>query len=188
MQSLTTKEDLMQMYSNMLTIRRMEITADLLFKSQQARGFCHLYDGQEAVAIGMKAALSREDAVITAYRDHGIFLAKGGTVFEVFSELMGKVSGCASGKGGSMHLYKRENNFFGGWGIVGTTAPLGAGLAFALKYDKKKNVAVQIHGDGADNQGQVYEAKKHGSVMESSSDLVDREQPFCNGNRRMESI
>lgn len=158
-QSLTNREELMQMYSDMVTIRRMEISADLLFKSQQVRGFCHLYDGQEAVAIGLKAAISREDAVITAYRDHGIFLAQGGSVFEVFSELMGRVTGCATGKGGSMHLYKRENNFFGGWGIVGTTPPLGTGLAFALKYEKKKNVAVAIYGDGADNQGQISEAK-----------------------------
>ncbi|MCO5610778.1 hypothetical protein L7F22_065019 [Adiantum nelumboides] len=151
-ESHTSKNELLQMYTDMLTIRRMEISADLLFKSQQVRGFCHLYDGQEAVAIGLKAAISKEDAVITAYRDHGIYLAQGGTAFEVFSELMGRVTGCAAGKGGSMHLYKRENNFFGGWGIVGTTPPLGAGLALALKYCKKKNVAVAIYGDGADNQ------------------------------------
>ncbi|KAH6556079.1 hypothetical protein KP509_1Z206600 [Ceratopteris richardii] len=100
-----------------------------------------------------------EDAVLTAYRDHGMFLARGGTVFEVFSELMGKVTGCARGKGGSMHLYRRQNNFFGGWGIVGTPPPLGTGLAFALKFLKRDNVAVAIYGDGAENQGQVYEAK-----------------------------
>ncbi|KAI5059102.1 hypothetical protein GOP47_0025421 [Adiantum capillus-veneris] len=165
-ESRTGKKELLAMYMDMLTIRRMEISADMLFKSQQVRGFCHLYDGQEAVAIGLKEAISKEDAVITAYRDHGIFLAKGGTPFEVFSELTGRVTGCAAGKGGSMHLYKRENNFFGGWGIVGTTSPLGAGLALALKYCKKNNVAVAIHGDGADNQGQVYEAKNMAALWD----------------------
>ncbi|MCO5582048.1 hypothetical protein L7F22_035939 [Adiantum nelumboides] len=165
-ESHTSRNELLQMYTDMLTIRRMEISADLLFKSQQVRGFCHLYDGQEAVAIGLKAAISKDDAVITAYRDHGIYLAQGGTAFEVFSELMGRVTGCAAGKGGSMHLYKRENNFFGGWGIVGTTPPLGAGLALALKYCQKKNVAVAIYGDGADNQGQVYEAKNMAALWD----------------------
>lgn len=162
----TSPQQLMHYFRQMTTIRRMEIAADMLFKSQQIRGFCHLYDGQEAVAIGMEAALTYDDAVITAYRDHGNYIGRGGDVFETFSELMGKASGPALGKGGSMHLYKRKNNFFGGWGIVGTTPPLGAGLAFALKYQQKKNVAVAIYGDGAANQGQIFEAANMAALWE----------------------
>eukprot|EP00850_Spirogloea_muscicola_P019850 SM000200S05840 [mRNA] locus=s200:180768:183118:- [translate_table: standard] len=140
-------------------IRRAEITSDLLFKSGLVRGFCHLYDGQEAVALGMEAALTFDDSVITAYRDHGNFIARGGTPFELFCELMGRKPGAAGGKGGSMHMYKFANQFYGGWGIVGTPPPLGVGISLAQKILKKnKNITVAIYGDGAANQGQIYEA------------------------------
>ncbi|CAM6106499.1 unnamed protein product [Calypogeia fissa] len=155
----TSKEESMEMYRNMMTIRRFEILADMLFKSQFVRGFCHLCDGQEAVSVGMEAALTYEDAILTAYRDHGNYLVRGGTIFEAFSELMGKKTGAAIGKGGSMHLYKKENNFYGGWGIVGTSGSLGTGVGFALKYLKKQNVSVAVYGDGAANQGQLFEAQ-----------------------------
>lgn len=158
-EAITNKEELMKTYKDMTIIRRTEITADMLFKSQMIRGFCHLYDGQEAVCIGMERALTFDDSVITAYRDHGIYLGRGGTVLKLFSELMGKRTGCALGKGGSMHLYQRDHNFWGGWGIVGTSPPLGTGIAFAHKYLKKPNVVVAIYGDGAGNQGQLYEAQ-----------------------------
>eukprot|EP00898_Chlorokybus_atmophyticus_P006318 jgi/Chlat1/6688/Chrsp49S00480 len=142
----------------MNVMRTMEIRADMLYKNREIRGFCHLYDGQEAVPAGMESALTWDDAVITAYRDHAIYIARGGTVEAVMAELLGKSTGAARGKGGSMHLYKRENGMYGGWGIVGSQCPLGTGLAFAHKYRGQQNVSVTMYGDGAAQQGQLAEA------------------------------
>lgn len=183
----TNKEELMKIYTDMQIIRRTEIAADMLFKSQMIRGFCHLYDGQEAVSVGLERALSYDDNVITAYRDHGIFLGRGGTVFELFSELMGKRTGCALGKGGSMHLYHREHNFWGGWGIVGTTPPLGAGLAFGQKYEKKPNVTAAIYGDGAGNQGQLFEAQNLAALWNLPLILVIENNHFGMGTAEWRS-
>ena len=151
-----TRDDALKYYRQMQTIRRMETTAGNLYKEKQIRGFCHLYSGQEACAVGMNAALDRDDAVITSYRCHGWTYISTGSIKEVLSELTGKVSGNGLGKGGSMHMY--GPNFYGGNGIVGAQQPLGTGVAFAMKYRNQKNVCLTLFGDGAANQGQLFES------------------------------
>eukprot|EP00029_Vermamoeba_vermiformis_P012713 TRINITY_DN763_c0_g1_i1.p1 TRINITY_DN763_c0_g1~~TRINITY_DN763_c0_g1_i1.p1 ORF type:complete len:398 (-),score=168.21 TRINITY_DN763_c0_g1_i1:44-1237(-) len=158
----TTREELLGFYREMSLIRKMEVAANTLYtgKDRLIRGFLHLYNGQEAVASGLESALTPQDHVITAYRDHGFLVTRrcGGTAKEVLAELAGRFTGCSKGKGGSMHMYKRETNFYGGNGIVGAQVPLGTGIAFAQKYNKTGQVTVSYFGDGAANQGQVYES------------------------------
>ena len=153
----TSKSDLMDYYKNMLLIRRFEEKAGQLYGMGLIGGFCHLYIGQEAVVTGMQAATKEGDAVITSYRDHGHMLACGMDPKGVMAELTGREGGYSKGKGGSMHMFSKEKKFYGGHGIVGANVPLGAGIAFADKYKGNDNVTFTYFGDGAANQGQVYE-------------------------------
>ncbi|OJD14026.1 pyruvate dehydrogenase (acetyl-transferring) E1 component, alpha subunit [Emergomyces pasteurianus Ep9510] len=152
----TTKKELKQMYHDMVSIRRMEMAADRLYKEKKIRGFCHLSTGQEAVAAGIEHAITKEDKLITAYRCHGFALLRGGTVKSIIGELLGRREGIAYGKGGSMHMFAK--GFYGGNGIVGAQVPVGAGLAFAQQYNEEKTTTITLYGDGASNQGQVFEA------------------------------
>ncbi|KAI9804101.1 MAG: alpha subunit of pyruvate dehydrogenase [Sarcosagium campestre] len=151
-----TKRELKQMYHDMVSIRRMEMAADRLYKEKKIRGFCHLSTGQEAVAAGIEHAITKEDSVITAYRCHGFALMRGGTVKSIIGELLGRRQGIAYGKGGSMHMFAK--GFYGGNGIVGAQVPVGAGLGFAQQYNGTDNATICLYGDGAANQGQVFEA------------------------------
>lgn len=159
-----TSDEMMDWLRTMVTMRRMEITCDTEYKARNIRGFCHLYDGQEAIAMGTQAALEKEDSWITSYRCHCTALLRGGSVKGVLAELFGFMEGLSHGKGGSMHMYNREHNFWGGAGIVGAQVPVGAGAGFANRYAAQRDgtadmqVSVMMFGDGAANQGQIWEA------------------------------
>lgn len=153
------KDQLLQFYKDMVLIRRFEEKAGQLYGMGLIGGFCHLYIGQEAVVVGMQSCIDNaKDSVITAYRDHGHMLACGMEANGVMAELTGREGGYSKGKGGSMHMFSREKNFYGGHGIVGAQVPLGTGLAFANKYKEDGGLCLAYMGDGAANQGQVYEA------------------------------
>ncbi|PHS28751.1 MAG: pyruvate dehydrogenase (acetyl-transferring) E1 component subunit alpha [Robiginitomaculum sp.] len=154
----TNKAEMLEYYRQMLLIRRFEEKAGQLYGMGLIAGFCHLYIGQEAVVTGMKAAIRDGDQMITGYRDHGHMLALGMEPTGVMAELTGRVGGYSRGKGGSMHMFSVEKNFYGGHGIVGAQVPLGTGLAFADKYKDDGSVSLTFFGDGAANQGQVYES------------------------------
>lgn len=149
---------MLKAYEEMLLIRRFEEKAGQLYGMGQIGGFCHLYIGQEAVAVGVQLALHKNDAVITSYRDHGQMLVMGSDPKVVMAELLGREAGCSKGKGGSMHMFDLERHFYGGHGIVAAQVPIGTGIAFAYKYRKQNNICVTYFGDGAANQGQVYES------------------------------
>ena len=152
------KETLLQWYDEMLLIRRFEEKAAQLYGMGQIGGFCHLYNGQEAVSSGAVGALNPDDYVITAYRDHGHALSKGVDPKAIMAELLGKHTGTTKGKGGSMHIFDHEKNFLGGHAIVGGHIPIATGVAFAIKYRKEKKVILCFMGDGATNIGSFHES------------------------------
>lgn len=157
MQKKFDKDTYLYWYRIMLLQRRFEEKAGQLYGMQKIRGFCHLYIGQEAVSAGMMTAIEPQDNVITAYRDHGMALAKGMSAKECMAELFAKATGCSKGKGGSMHFFSKEHRFFGGHGIVGAQIGLGAGIAFADQYNGNDSVTLCYFGDGAARQGILHE-------------------------------
>ncbi len=152
------KKQLLAFYRDMLMIRRFEEKAGQLYGMGLIGGFCHLYIGQEAVVVGLQSALKEGDSVITSYRDHGHMLACGMDPKGIMAELTGREGGFSKGKGGSMHMFSVEKQFYGGHGIVGAQVPLGTGIAFAHKYRENGFICLTYLGDGAINQGQVYES------------------------------
>ena len=164
--SAMSQDALQKAYGDMLLIRRFEEKAGQLYGMGLIGGFCHLYIGQEAVVVGMQGALKDGDEVITSYRDHGHMLATGMEPRGVMAELTGRSGGYSRGKGGSMHMFSREKNFFGGHGIVGAQVSLGTGLAFSNWYRENDQVSVTYFGDGAANQGQVFESFNLAALMQ----------------------
>ncbi|MBX7162827.1 MAG: pyruvate dehydrogenase (acetyl-transferring) E1 component subunit alpha [Saprospiraceae bacterium] len=152
------KSTWMQWYETILRVRRFEERTLMMYSQQKIRGFCHVYIGQEAIAAAMTTAIRPEDAVVTAYRQHGTALSRGLSARSCMAELYGKATGCVKGKGGSMHFFSREHRYFGGNGIVGAQIPIGTGIAFAEKYKGTENICVTMFGDGAARQGALYES------------------------------
>ncbi len=153
-----SKETYLFWYEKMVLVRKFEEKSGQLYGQQKIKGFCHLYIGQEACAAGAASALTKDDKWLTSYRDHGFPLVLGTSANGIMAELFGKITGVSKGKGGSMHIFDKEVNFIGGHGIVGGQIPLGAGLAFAEKFNKTKNLCICFMGDGAVRQGAFHEA------------------------------
>lgn len=158
-ETTTTGEELIKFFKTLTLWRRVEIESNELYKNKEIRGFCHLYIGQEAIALGMHEGLTLEDLLITAYREHCQAMSRGETPKTIIAEMMSRSTGATKGKGGSMHYYNKKHNFYGGHGIVGAQIPLGTGLAFALKYKgNTTNACFTMYGDGSTNQGQLLES------------------------------
>ena len=174
-------EELLHYYKEMLTIRRFEEKAGQLYGMGLIGGFCHLYIGQEAVVVGLEAAADEGDQRVTSYRDHGHMLACGMDPKGVMAELTGREGGYSRGKGGSMHMFSAEKNFYGGHGIVGAQVPLGAGLAFANKYRGNDRVSFAYFGDGAANQGQIYETMNMASLWQLPCIFVIENNQYAMG-------
>jgi len=174
-------------YKDMLLIRRFEEKAGQLYGMGLIGGFCHLYIGQEAVVVGLEAAADEGDKRITTYRDHGHMLACGMDPKGVMAELTGRADGYSGGKGGSMHMFSKEKDFYGGHGIVGANVPLGAGLAFADKYNDTDRVTFTYFGDGAANQGQVYETFNMAALWELPVVFVIENNQYAMGTAQQRS-
>ncbi|WP_299944674.1 pyruvate dehydrogenase (acetyl-transferring) E1 component subunit alpha [uncultured Ruegeria sp.] len=180
-------EELKAYYREMLLIRRFEEKAGQLYGMGLIGGFCHLYIGQEAVVVGLEAAAKEGDKRITSYRDHGHMLACGMEPGGVMAELTGREGGLSKGKGGSMHMFSKEKHFYGGHGIVGAQVPLGAGLAFADKYKENGGVTFTYFGDGAANQGQVYETFNMAAIWELPVVFVIENNQYAMGTSQARS-
>jgi len=180
-------QDLKTYYREMLLIRRFEEKAGQLYGMGLIGGFCHLYIGQEAVVVGLEATAKEGDKRITSYRDHGHMLACGMNPDGVMAELTGRIGGYSKGKGGSMHMFSKEKNFYGGNGIVGAQVPIGAGLAFADKYLGNDAVTFTYFGDGASNQGQVYEAFNMAALWELPVVFVIENNQYAMGTAQKRS-
>ncbi|PWE30662.1 pyruvate dehydrogenase (acetyl-transferring) E1 component subunit alpha [Maritimibacter sp. 55A14] len=185
--SSASKEELLQFYRDMLLIRRFEEKAGQLYGMGLIGGFCHLYIGQEAVVVGLEAASEEGDKRITTYRDHGHMLACGMDPDGVMAELTGRDGGYSRGKGGSMHMFSKDKHFYGGHGIVGANVPLGAGLAFADQYRENGRVTFTYFGDGAANQGQVYETFNMASLWKLPVIFVIENNQYAMGTSQKRS-
>ena len=153
-----SKKTYLTWFETMYRVRRFEEQTLYAYSQQKIRGFCHVYIGQEAIAAGLVTGITKDDKIVTAYRQHGIALSRGLSSDSCMAELFGKSTGCVKGKGGSMHFFSREHNYFGGNGIVGAQIPIGTGIAFAENYRGSKNLCVTMFGDGAARQGALYES------------------------------
>jgi pyruvate dehydrogenase E1 component alpha subunit len=180
-------DELLKYYRDMLMIRRFEEKAGQLYGMGLIGGFCHLYIGQEAVVVGLEAAAEEGDKRITSYRDHGHMLAAGMNPDGVMAELTGRVGGYSKGKGGSMHMFSKEKHFYGGHGIVAAQVPLGAGLAFADQYKENGRVTFTYFGDGAANQGQVYETFNMAALWELPVIFVIENNQYAMGTSQRRS-
>ncbi len=185
--SNTSPEELKSFYRDMLLIRRFEEKAGQLYGMGLIGGFCHLYIGQEAVVVGLEAAAKEGDKRITSYRDHGHMLACGMNPNGVMAELTGREGGYSKGKGGSMHMFSKEKHFYGGHGIVAAQVPLGAGLAFSDKYKGNDNVTFTYFGDGAANQGQVYETFNMAALWDLPVVFVIENNQYAMGTSQQRS-
>ena len=180
-------EELTEHYRSMLLIRRFEEKAGQLYGMGLIGGFCHLYIGQEAVVVGLEAAAEEGDKRLTSYRDHGHMLACGMDAGGVMAELTGREGGLSKGKGGSMHMFSKEKHFYGGHGIVGAQVPIGAGLAFADKYKGNGRVTFTYFGDGASNQGQVYETFNMAALWDLPVIFVIENNQYAMGTSQQRS-
>ena len=180
-------DTLLKYYGDMLLIRRFEEKAGQLYGMGLIGGFCHLYIGQEAVVVGIQSHCTERDQVTTTYRDHGHMLAVGMDPKGVMAELTGREGGYSRGKGGSMHMFSRETQFYGGHGIVGANVPLGAGLAFANRYLETGTVSVTYFGDGAANQGQVYETFNMAALWHLPALFVIENNQYAMGTSQQRS-